>query len=74
MESRITKEIDSYDTIYHPEKSTFKKIKKIAALSDIHGQYDIAIKLLKNNKIIDKNLESNNNKQAKNPAQAGFFI
>jgi len=31
---------------------SFKKIKKIAALSDIHGQYDLAIELLKNNKII----------------------
>ena len=51
--------LDSYDTIYYPEKSTFKKIKKIAALSDIHGQYDIAIELLKNNKIIDENLNWN---------------
>ena len=28
--------------------NAFKKIKKIAALSDIHGQYDLAIELLKN--------------------------
>ena len=32
--------INTYDTIYYPEKSTFNKIKKIAAFSDIHGQYD----------------------------------
>jgi len=51
-----TLNLDSYDTLYNPEKSTFKKIKKIAALSDIHGQYDLAIKLLKNNKIIDEEL------------------
>ena len=51
-----TLNLDSYDTLYYPEKSTFKKIKKIAALSDIHGQYDLAIKLLKNNKIIDEEL------------------
>ena len=51
-----TLNLDSYDTLYYPEKSTFKKIKKIAALSDIHGQYDIAIELLKNNKIIDEEL------------------
>lgn len=30
-------------------------MKKIAALSDIHGQYDLAIKILINNKVIDKN-------------------
>tara|TARA_B110000285_G_C15124381_1_gene619224 strand:+ start:890 stop:1975 length:1086 start_codon:yes stop_codon:yes gene_type:complete len=48
--------INTYDTIYYPEKSTFNKIKKIAAFSDIHGQYDLAIQLLKNNKIIDNDL------------------
>jgi len=51
-----TLNLDYYDTLYYPEKSTFKKIKKIAALSDIHGQYDLAIELLKNNKIIDEEL------------------
>ena len=51
-----TLKTSSYDTIYFPEKATFNKIRKIAALSDIHGQYDLLIKLLKNNKIIDKNL------------------
>ena len=48
--------ISLYDTIYDPEKSTFNRIRKIAALSDIHGQYDLLIELLQNNKIIDKNL------------------
>ena len=47
---------NTYDTIYYPEKSTFKKINTIAALSDIHGQYDLVIELLINNEIIDKNL------------------
>ena len=46
----------SYDTIYHSGKSIFNKIRKIAALSDIHGQYDLLIRLLQNNKIIDKSL------------------
>ena len=46
----------SYDTIYQAEKSTFNKIKKIAAISDIHGQYDLLIELLQNNRIIDKSL------------------
>ncbi len=50
---------NAYDTIFSPEKSTFNKVKKIAALSDIHGQYDLAIKILKNNKIIDKKLNWN---------------
>jgi len=51
-----TLKTSSYDTIYHSEKSTFNKIRKIAALSDIHGQYDLLISLLQNNKIIDKSL------------------
>ena len=51
-----TLETSSYDTTYSPEKSTFNNIKKIAALSDIHGQYDLVIELFKNNKIIDDNL------------------
>ena len=53
--SRILR-TSSYDTTFSPEKSTFNNIRKIAALSDIHGQYDLVIELLKNNKIIDKNL------------------
>ena len=51
-----TLKTSSYDTLYHSEKSTFNKIRKIAALSDIHGQYDLLIRLLQNNKIIDKSL------------------
>ena len=51
-----TLKTSSFDTTYTPEKSTFNNIKKIAALSDIHGQYDLVIKLFKNNKIIDDNL------------------
>jgi len=46
----------SYDTLYNAGKSSFNRVKKIAALSDIHGQYDLLIELLQNNKIIDKNL------------------
>ena len=51
-----TLEASSHDTIYYPEVSTFDKIRKIAAFSDIHGQYDLLIRLLQNNKIIDKDL------------------
>ena len=54
----VSKELDvnKYDTIYYPSKSSFSNVKKIAALSDIHGQYDLVIELFKNNKIIDENL------------------
>lgn len=54
-----TLDINSYDTLYLPEKSTYNKVKKIIALSDIHGQYDLTIELLKNNKVIDKELNWN---------------
>ncbi len=48
--------LTAYDTIYTPEKSIFSGVEKIAALSDIHGQYDLAIEILKNNNIIDQDL------------------
>ena len=35
------------------EASTFNNVSKIAALSDVHGQYKLTTTLLKNNKIID---------------------
>ena len=50
---------NSYDTIFYPENSTFTTQRNIVAISDIHGQYDIAIELLKNNKIIDSKLNWN---------------
>jgi predicted MPP superfamily phosphohydrolase len=57
----VTKKLPNkaFDTIYEPEKSVFKKVRKVAALSDIHGQYDLAVEILKNNKIIDKDLNWN---------------
>ena len=45
-----------FDTLFYPSKSIYKNVSKIAALSDIHGQYDLFITLLMNNEIIDKNL------------------
>ena len=45
-----------FDTLFYPSKSIYKYVSKIAALSDIHGQYDLFITLLMNNEIIDKNL------------------
>ena len=48
--------LNARKTSFKPSPSTFKNVKRIAALSDIHGQYDLAVKLLLNNNIIDKNL------------------
>jgi len=44
---------DAYQTKFKQEKSKFKKVKKIAALSDIHGQHDLAVEILTNHQIID---------------------
>jgi len=44
---------DAYPTKFKQEKSKFKKVKKIAALSDIHGQHDLALEILTNHQIID---------------------
>lgn len=49
---------NAFDTNFNTETATFSQVKNIAALSDIHGQYDLAVELLKNN-IIDKNLNWN---------------
>lgn len=48
--------LNDYKTTFTPEASTYKNVSKVAALSDIHGQYELAITLLKNNKVIDKKL------------------
>ncbi len=50
---------NAYDTLFVPDKQVFKNVKNIAALSDIHGQYELAIELLRTNEIIDKNLNWN---------------
>lgn len=57
----LSKELkaDTYDTIFVPDKHVFKDVKKIAVISDVHGQYDLVIELLKNNRIIDENLDWN---------------
>lgn len=52
----INRPLNYAKTTFAPEASTYTNVKKIAALSDIHGQYDLAVTLLKNNKIIDKKL------------------
>ena len=47
---------NTYDTLFTPDKVIFKNVDKIAALSDIHGQYDLAMEMFQKNKIIDENL------------------
>ena len=46
--------LDAYTIEFPNSEESFKDVKKIAALSDIHGQFDLMIKILENNKIIDK--------------------
>lgn len=42
-------------TVYTPDLSSFSDISKLAVLSDIHGQYELCLKLFKANHIIDDN-------------------
>ena len=44
---------DAYQTTFERAKSRYRKVKKIAALSDIHGQHDLAVEILMNHQIID---------------------
>ena len=51
-----TLDVHTLDTIYHPEESIFENVEHIAALSDLHGQYDLTVELLQRNDIIDEQL------------------
>ena len=57
----ITKKLEhsAFPTTYTPQVSVFSDVEKIAALSDIHGQYDLAVEILINNKIIDQEFNWN---------------
>lgn len=57
----VSEELNStaFDRIYTPQKSIFSDVKKMAVLSDIHGQYDLAVEILINNNVIDKELNWN---------------
>ncbi|MEH6536593.1 MAG: metallophosphoesterase [Psychroserpens sp.] len=48
--------LNSYQTTFNAEVSIYSDVEQIVALSDIHGQFDLAIEILKNNKVIDENL------------------
>ena len=51
----ITKTLakDAFKTEFKRGKSKYKKVAKIAALSDIHGQHELAVEILTNHHIID---------------------
>ena len=53
----ITKTLkpNAFDTEFLPDPVFFNEVKKIAAFSDLHGQYALAVELLINNNIIDEN-------------------
>lgn len=57
----VTKELDSdaYETSFSPQKSIYSNVENIVALSDIHGQYDLAVQILQNNQVIDQDLNWN---------------
>lgn len=52
----VTKDLakDAFKTEFKRAKEKFKKVKKIAALSDIHGQHELAVEILTNHHIIDE--------------------
>ena len=55
LDGKVTSKVlepTRYDTIFTTQKSTYKNVENIAALSDIHGQYDLAIEILKNLSLI----------------------
>lgn len=55
VESKILKS-QSIESTYSPESAVYDNVTKIAALSDLHGQYDLTINILKANDIIDNDL------------------
>ncbi|RKE94961.1 metallophosphoesterase [Ichthyenterobacterium magnum] len=59
VSGKVTKKfmpLTAYDIKFKAEASVYKDVEHIVALSDIHGQFDLAIEILKNNKVIDNNL------------------
>lgn len=54
-----TLDLQSKKIDFKPEKAIYKNVEQIAALSDLHGQYELTIKILKNNGIIDDDLKWN---------------
>lgn len=58
VKGKISSEIknfDSFTTNFIPSMSVYKNVDTIVAISDIHGQHDLSLKILRNNHIIDLN-------------------
>ncbi|MFL0352724.1 metallophosphoesterase [Xanthomarina sp. GH4-25] len=53
--------LNAFQTEFISESSVFKTNSRIVALSDIHGQFDLAIEILKNNHVITNDLNWNLN-------------
>lgn len=51
-----TLELNTIDTDFESDPFIYHNVSKIAVISDLHGQYDLTIKILKNNLIIDEKL------------------
>jgi hypothetical protein len=51
----VPSEATTDKTTYIPDASQFENISKLAVLSDIHGQYELCLRLFKANHIIDEN-------------------
>ncbi|MBL4746177.1 MAG: metallophosphoesterase [Flavobacteriaceae bacterium] len=47
--------LDAFITNFTPSISVYKNIDTIVAISDIHGQYDLGLKILRNNHVLDLN-------------------
>lgn len=55
VESKILKS-KSIESNFTPETAVYENVSKIAAISDLHGQYNLTINILKINEIIDNDL------------------
>lgn len=42
------------DAVFEPSKSSFRGVDKLVAISDIHGQYDLMVRLLHTHGVIDE--------------------
>ena len=51
-----TSRLNTKKTQFEAELSAYDNVERIAAMSDLHGQYDLTTVILKNNGIIDENL------------------
>jgi len=55
VETKVLKS-QSIQSNFTPEPSVYNNVSRIAVLSDLHGQYNLTIDILKVNEIIDENL------------------